>query len=446
VNTQTEAVGLAITQKKEPLERSNALLLPSLLNLTSLSLAFLAPSQITPILPLFCAFSLFISWRYKGIGLSLSLLAQAFLFYFSTPEEGKIWHYGLNIAFSFSYMITFLTKLEVEKNLGLEKEEKEKGVQFLRSLRDEIEVNRETWERDKAALEEELKRWKEEAEARRIDKRQDERKFTLLQGDIEFYMSQKGELIRAAEEARNALNDKERYFQTAVKDLEEREQAILQTKMRFEREMEESGKKNTELKYEKEKLQTQVNHLEEALQQFSKVQNELLQGKESFSKEAEEYKKNNAELLQERNLLRSQIANVEKSFEQLARKEDELRSSSKMISEQNEAINTLKEELENSSPDEKTLRELNLVKANLSQLRAQFDEKTKTLSETRKELFQTQTKLMAFERESREGVYCPDLSEVHFLQKELNRLEMEKEGLLEEITLLEELISRIHRL
>jgi hypothetical protein len=78
-----------------------------------------------------------------------------------------------------------------------------------------------------------------------------------------------------------------------------------------------------------------------------------------------------------------------------------------------------------------------------TQLRSQFEEKSQILSQTRKELFQTQGKLIALEKELAFSKLDPDREEVGSLEKEVAALTLEMDALEGEINQLEELVSRI---
>jgi hypothetical protein len=77
------------------------------------------------------------------------------------------------------------------------------------------------------------------------------------------------------------------------------------------------------------------------------------------------------------------------------------------------------------------------------QLRSQFEEKALILSQTRQELFQTQSKLMVIEKESALAKLDPNREEVVALEKEITALTREVEGLEKEIIQLEELVFHI---
>lgn len=82
------------------------------------------------------------------------------------------------------------------------------------------------------------------------------------------------------------------------------------------------------------------------------------------------------------------------------------------------------------------------LRGQYAQLRAQFDEKTRILSETRKELFATQGRLLSLERENALQGVEGDMSEITALGQEIGRLVCENEHLEKEILDLEELVLR----
>src|ERR1700722_4134194 len=130
--------------------------LSSSLHFATLSLAFLHPLSLTPFLPLFSAFSVFLCKRLKGMGFSMAIFSNLF-FFFSSWNEMRAdvpWHMGLMCALGLVYTVAYLNAVEEEKeNIQAKVVRKEESV---------------AWEKEREALEEELKRWKEEADQRRI--------------------------------------------------------------------------------------------------------------------------------------------------------------------------------------------------------------------------------------------------------------------------------------
>lgn len=85
------------------------------------------------------------------------------------------------------------------------------------------------------------------------------------------------------------------------------------------------------------------------------------------------------------------------------------------------------------------------IEAMYLQLREQFEEKSKTLDETRKELFHTQEKVMSFQKEWEElTVYQPN-QEDQALFQELIAAENENLAAQEEIKVLQEIISNLNQ-
>ncbi len=90
---------------------------------------------------------------------------------------------------------------------------------------------------------------------------------------------------------------------------------------------------------------------------------------------------------------------------------------------------------------EESTRQLARAEGLYRQLREQFDEKTKILSQTRQELFRTVGKLEALEVENHLNAFEPE--EILYLEKALATLEHEQREMESELTSLEGLISHI---
>lgn len=92
--------------------------------------------------------------------------------------------------------------------------------------------------------------------------------------------------------------------------------------------------------------------------------------------------------------------------------------------------------------DEKKIKQLDGL---YKQLRSQFEEKARVLSQTRKDLFHTEGKLMALEHEKALALVDPDQDEACYFEGEIDRMSQEIASLEEEVFALEELISQVSK-
>jgi predicted nucleic acid-binding Zn-ribbon protein len=89
--------------------------------------------------------------------------------------------------------------------------------------------------------------------------------------------------------------------------------------------------------------------------------------------------------------------------------------------------------------DDKKIRQLEGL---YKQLQDQFEEKARVLSQTRKDLFHTEGKLLAFEHEKELSAVTPNHESAYF-EKEFCRLAAEIASLEEEVAALEDLTSSL---
>lgn len=288
------------TINRVPLDKASS----SLFILLTLGLGFLRPTALTHFLPLFAFLGLILCWRYKALGFVLTLFSSSLLFLFSygsIEQSERLWQIGFQAALSIAFAIAFLSSQEEEERVSLEKSLQEKTLDQVRHLNEEVDQQHDAWEKEKALLEADLEKWKEEARQRKIERQNDGQRIALL------------------------------------------EQTFLQEK------------------------QTLLVELEETKKQVQQLQ--------TFPEGAEK------------------------------------------------------------SPE--------LVMRQYHQLKIQFEEKSKILNETRKNLFVAEEKLMAFQKEMEESAIDYDLSEIKKLQDEIEILVKENEELESEVSSLEGLISHI---
>lgn len=198
----------------------------------------------------------------------------------------------------------------------------------------------------------------------------------------------------------------------------------------------------------------------------------LVQAKESWKEEREQLEKEIKNLKEEAEQRRIERAQEAKRFE-LVQSEIELLTSQKeaILNEAREArqpivqptesgreeliaaqetILKLQQSVKHPTKTKDTnvdLDELQRAQAQAkglyTQLRTQFDEKSRILSQVRKELFHTQGKVLNLEKEQALAEMDPDREEQAALEKDVGQLVENMETLEEEITLLEELVTHL---
>lgn len=388
-----------------------------LLLLFTLGLSFLNPGSTTPFLPLFSAVALFLCWNFKMKGWAGTFAGCALLFLFSMPETNLLWQTCLHLSLMLSLLISCLAAKEQERvdseTKALLNESHTTWQAKLASAQSLVHQQ----EEEKALLEEEVKQWKEEAEQRRIEKQMEEKKVSLLQGDLDLYLEQKAALIAESLEARTQLREGEERWSL------------------FEKEKESLCRERQVAVDEKKALETVVIKVEEEKESLRKVHLAEAEEKKALEIVVKGVVREKESLQQEYQAALATVKNLE---EEKASLRQELE---RAIEAQKNAM----EQVKPADPEEMLAlqRTIAAVTGQYNQLKAQFEEKSRVLSQTRKELFEAEGKIMITQREEQASTIESDLSEVEGLQKDLRKAELEKERLEEQVIQLEELISRI---
>jgi len=307
----------------------------------TLGISFLKPSAFTVYLPLLALIGTLICGLWKTVGLSgsyLALIAILSVSIKSIPPHERLWQIGVMFALAIDYFLVLIVVEETEGVLKSLMDESHERLSHLHQSRIEIQQLKQTGEEEKKQLEEEIEKLKQETELRRIEKKQDSKRFELIHSEIEMLNSQKETLITDAFEARKS-----------AKELG-------------------SGEIETD----------------QICRAFHQSQESII-------------------TLQTR---LSQKQQTDKAFTALKR-------------------------------DLAQLRGLHM------QLRIQFEEKTKLLSETRKELFHTKGKLMTLELDNSLSALDGERDKTVLLEKELSSLGIEIFDLEEEVMSLEGLVSHV---
>lgn len=165
---------------------------PFFLTLFTVGLSYFRPTAISALVPFVAIVGLSLARRAKRTGLLISLLATAALYFLSYKEDATFWNGALFFSLGLAQFIATLLKEEEHATRGFE-------AAALSQLKEEAQQKESSFEKEKEALQKELEKWKSEAEQRRIEKAQDERLLTLLQGEMENYTAQKDAIIEDAQ-------------------------------------------------------------------------------------------------------------------------------------------------------------------------------------------------------------------------------------------------------
>ena len=189
--------------------------LPLVLLLLTMGVSFLRPTPFTLYLPVFSAIGVFLCCLWKTIGLSgsyLALISFLLITLKNVPSDQYLWQMVMVLCFAIDYFIVLLSVEEIEITFRKKDEEYHEKLSHLHQSTLEAEQEKRAWEEEKQRFEEEIEKLIAEAELRRIEKQQDNKRFTLIQSEIEMLTAQKEEFIADAFEARKVAKQREAFI------------------------------------------------------------------------------------------------------------------------------------------------------------------------------------------------------------------------------------------
>ncbi|MCH9610508.1 MAG: hypothetical protein SP1CHLAM42_05750 [Chlamydiales bacterium] len=434
---------------------------PLFLLLTTVWAALYEPTELSPYLCGMLLFGTTMSLRYRTKGLLIALFSLISIYVFK-HEGFQFSEIGLVIASAVDFAIILLVVDEVKASLaGIVEESRSHMNQFLAKNQELVE-SEESFAKTKQTLEEEIASWKEEAEQRKIDMQLVQQKMQLVQSEIEMLTAQKEsilndsymvrteakeqlaalkEQVAEVERAREEVHRRLEQTQDVAEDQKQREllQKSLQeaqeklTQMVERSELEQLQHKLVESEAEAEQLLAQIVELNEQLESSSNS-DQVEQLQQKLVESTAEVEQLQAQIVE----LNEQLENSS-GFDQVEQKLVESAAEAEQLRAQ---IAELKRQLEEASREE-SLAEVTRVQGLYKQLRSQFEDKTRILDQTRKELFVLQTKWQSQKRSDELELLEGPAEQIQQLERELNVACRECLRLEEEVNSLESLISHI---
>lgn len=419
--------------------------LPFLLFLMDVGISFSHSCALTKYFP-FIALGIsssILCFKVRGlIGSYLFLALFLLVFIPNLPREDYFWQIGIVLSIALSAFIQLFACDEAKNCFEDMESQVNKYFALSRQSASDLLQMTKTAEEKEKELESEISRLKEEAEQRRIEKIQDLERFEYIESEMNMLTACKNDYIAETREARSAAAS---YMQR-----------YEDQKMLFQEELRLAQERPAE-------LQKALTQAEEVCTQMKEG---LLQAQEKLKMvEAEKrlFEERGAMLQEELHLaqkrpaeLQGALTQAEAVYAQLEQqyqaKSDTVSQISKELLQALEKLKTLEAEkklfeekeapLQEESANERTLRTaLAHAEGLYGQLRAQFQEKSHILAQTRKELFHAQTKLMTLDLEEKYSQIDPERSALAALEKDSALLCVELEQLEEEVALLEALYS-----
>lgn len=430
----------------------------ALLSLT-VAVAFIKPSPFGLFLAFFLPAASLVCVKYRTYGLLLaySILTLFVLLNLAMPQQERLWQMSIIFIAALDLFIVLLTAEEVEeifvkwqgKNQSAQQELEKMQVKFSEQIKNGEQLQKE--------FDEAIEKLKEEARQRVIDREKDEKRFALVQSEIEMLHEQKENLVNEAFEARALAFESTRLAEELKKEIEsEKNEKAQLEKLLSEKNIQANNSENIAV-YEQriEVLQQEIEDLSISLQNGSKDNASLRQAFASLMQEADVLKENEDSLVREINELseklkmessaracsENEIARLEKVVSEISASRE---VSAKWIVELQEKILWLQHlSRKNTSEKFNELSKALLQTEGLyKQLRAQFEEKSTCLYEARKELFLTKERLSVIEIENQEEAMSQQ-DKMQYLEKSLKEADADIQDLEGEIIALEGLISHV---
>lgn len=367
--------------------------LPAFLLLFTLWIGSVQPCAFLPSLPLFVFLGSFACLLWRTIGLSLfygALTLFVFLYYDRVSPADRLWQMGIVFGLALDCFILLLSLEEIENLLKSLSSTVQGTSTELQLARKDLSHLQKTHQEEVETLQETIEKLKAEAEQRKIDRQNDLEKLEWVQSEIEMLTHQKETFIQEARHARQmALERKE-----------------------------------------------QMEKMEERLQHTQAAQGEVEHHLTSYQDKIVAFHIEKRELLSNCNAWQR---GKEKTQSRLETLEQALHDSKEtIVSLEKEALAA-----QPLSADQETAMELARQVNCYKQLRSQFEEKSTTLSQTRKELFHTQEKLLAVAKENEIHLQETERQQASELKSLVTQAAREIEKLEEEIMSLEELVFHI---
>lgn len=129
--------------------------------LASFSIYFLKLSLPYVFIPLAACMSLFLCWRWKLLGLSLSigLLGAALIYYYPTMSaDERFWQVGLAMSFAMACLVTALCSEETEGLIHSLEVESESRLEHLRRLDEKLKLSKKAAQYESDELKNQLTR------------------------------------------------------------------------------------------------------------------------------------------------------------------------------------------------------------------------------------------------------------------------------------------------
>lgn len=306
-------------------------------------------------------------WRTRGLAIALGLLIALVSYHFvSMPTDDRLWLLGVIAAIALSFVVTALSFEEVEAAFkGFE----QKSLSHTDNLTE---------------LDQQLKaaQLKYQSETQKIEAQRQVLEVTLAEKELQIDANLQM-LIRTRDELVAARAQNDSYEQI---------------------------------------LNLARGELSTALSQNEKLLNEVTQSRQQTNLALERLEATQHELAQNeanQNIQKAVVHEMSDHIETLTREKGLLAQTLEKL--QNELMTTVQDK---EIPPETA--EARRIQGMYLQLRQQFDEKCKTLDETRRELFCSQEKLLALQREYEEVALYSQSEAEKLLELELQRMERER--------------------
>lgn len=342
-------------------------------------------------------------WRIRGAAIAWVLLAAVTAFKtISSPESSMWWNIALAASIGLASLVTALTQRNVRDHLEWKYQDAVEQQSRLAIVEGRLNTILQTVNQERAEA----------------------------QSVIDGLRAQLQETAASQENLTNYVNAARDEINTTRSENERLHSDIVLTRqeaLKSQEELEEANQSLAALRAREEAFNKQEEEMRELRHTLGAFQHQIASYKDDLHRLRQQQALNQemGELIEtltrEKSLLESTLTNLQKELEGLRDKEA------------NNEINV----------DESSPAEVRRLEGFYRQLREQFEEKSRTLDETRRELFQTQEKLNAAELEfSERELASPQIS----LEEHVRHLAKMEEELKQELELSHQEIKRLYNL
>lgn len=359
--------------------------------------------------------------RQKGLFYSLLVLAALSLFKHFQIPSGHLWQLGIEFSLSLGFFISYFSFEHINEVIKSYDAQKASQNDALEKLEEELKKEADFHQRQHKNFQYEIDRVNFQLEEKKLE-------VDSFKNLVENLKTTLNENDRDKEKLFSQIKEKEKQVQLLRETIEEFKEDLQNLKPENDDDLLEDLKRS---KSEKEKIEAFSKALAKKLEEETFLRKEKENELEEIRIKNEQDKNKIEELLKAKQSLQTAIEELQ---EQLHSSSEEKTPSENLLSQK-----------ELLSQYENKISELKKTESLYYQLRAQFEDKNKVLSETRKELFHANEKIASYLK-AKESLSLEETVLEKDLHDQLGSFEKETAHLEEENKHFQEIITNLTKL